>query len=220
MKRCATVLGLMAVLLAGRGTACAQERAIRASLSPERGEERSRRPDALHRLELSLGRSSPLKSKGESGMSFGGSYLFHAIPEIGIGLGLERFSLGYENPIGRGFRNEATILSYAALAEFVAFPERRVQPTLRAGVGGFNADIREDQISCVTIPCRAHTIEKTRGPAPMALVGLGVRVSLSARLFAGFRATLRFMDAGFEYGDKTLAADATLDIAGLIGVRF
>lgn len=220
MMRHTVLLGLMIALLAG-GTAHAEEKAIRASLSPERGEERSHRSDTLHRIELSLGRSSSLGKNGnESGMSLGGTYLFHAVPEIGIGLGVERFSVGYENYIGPGFRNEATILSYAALTEFVAFPERRVQPTLRAGVGGFSADIREDRIFCATIPCRAQRIEGTRGPAPMALVGIGIKVSLSARVSAGLRATLRFMDLGFEGGEKTFTADQTLDIAGLVGVRF
>lgn len=200
------LLGVL-LLLAGHGTARAQTDRLRASLSAP-GSESGRDGENSHRLELSLGRSSPMdKDGGESGMSLGAAYLFHALPALGFGIGVERFSFGHENS---GARYETTVLSYAALMEFVAFSERRLQPTLRVGAGGFNANIRERWPNWVE-----HKYK--HGPAPLALVGLGLRFAASESLSAGLRATIRFMEDSNECDS---CAARTLDISGSVGYRF
>lgn len=174
------------------------------------------------------------ETMGGSGVGFGGQYLYHLTPALGLG---GEFSYASFGDKAHAITNAIVTSSYKTwttevIARYVLMPEARVNPYFIAGLGMGSVSAK-----AMTKPAPGFVWSNT-GAAESRTnfdgsatgvafsLGGGADADITDSLFAGLDLRWRFVGAKKDYADQvtggvdTLSSGSGLAIAGKIGYKF
>lgn len=172
---------------------------------------------------------------GDTGTSFGGQYLYHLTPALGLG---GEFSYAAFGDKDHSVTNAIVTSSYKiwtteVIARYVLMPEARINPYFIAGLGMGSVAAKATTkpapglvwLNTGTNESRTNFDGSAMGVA--FSLGAGADADITDSLFAGLDLRWRFVGAKKDYADGVLAgavdsvpSGSGLAIAGKIGWKF
>lgn len=194
-------------------------------------------PTTKYDLSASGGSSEVM---GGSGVGFGGQYLYHLTPALGLGSEFSYAAFGdKDHAIGPVLGVPGTIVTSSyktwtmeAIARYVLMPESRVNPYFIAGVGLGSVSAKASTrlppglVFASTGSREATNFDGSATGVAFSL-GAGADADITDSLFAGLDLRWRFVGAKKDFADQavpgtvhSISSGSGLAVAGKIGYKF